>query len=97
MPTTEPEKMSDSLKALGTSWNTQDDVFTFTNGSSISTEEDPKTKRSLISLYSQVFDGFADSISDDTKVVVSRTVDLRSRLGSVIRLRHRRVLGDLET
>jgi len=56
VPTTEPEKMSDSLKALGTSWNTQDDVLMFTNGSSISIEEDPKTKRSLISLYSKVFD-----------------------------------------
>ena len=56
VPTTEPEKMSDSLKALGTSWNTQDDVLMFTNGSSILTEEDPQTKRSLISLYARVFD-----------------------------------------
>ncbi|KAL9978335.1 hypothetical protein ACROYT_G015836 [Oculina patagonica] len=56
VPTTEPENMSDSLKALGTSWNTQDDVLMFTNGSSILTEEDPQTKRSLISLYSRVFD-----------------------------------------
>ena len=56
IPTTDPEKMSDSLKALGTSWNTQDDVLMFTNVSSILTEVDPKTKRSLISLYSRAFD-----------------------------------------
>ena len=56
VPTTEPEKMSDSLKALRTSWNTKDDVLMFTNASSILTEKDPKTKRSLISLYSRVFD-----------------------------------------
>lgn len=56
VPTTEPDKMSDSLKALGTSWNTNDDVLMFTNAFSILTEKDPKTKRSLISLYSRVFD-----------------------------------------
>ena len=57
VPTTEPEKMSDSLKALGTSWNsTRGDIPMFTNASSILTEKDPKTKRSLISLYSRVFD-----------------------------------------
>jgi len=55
-PTTESEKMSDSLKALGTSWNTKDDVLMFTNASSILTEKDAKTKRSLINLYSRVFD-----------------------------------------
>jgi len=33
--TTEPEKMSDSLKALGTAWNTKDDVLVFMNASSI--------------------------------------------------------------
>ena len=48
--------MSDSLKALVTSWNTKDDVLMFTNASSILTEKDPKTKISLISLYSRVFD-----------------------------------------
>ncbi|XP_015775674.1 PREDICTED: uncharacterized protein LOC107353801 [Acropora digitifera] len=47
MSTADPEKMSDSLKALGTSWNTQDDLLTFTNVSSILTEADPKTKRKL--------------------------------------------------
>ena len=47
IPTTKPEKMSDSLKALGTTWNTQDDVLMFT---SILAEVDPKTKKSLISL-----------------------------------------------
>ena len=41
---------------MGTSWNTKDDVLMFTNASSILTEKDPKTKRSLISLYSRVFD-----------------------------------------
>ena len=56
MSTADPEKMSDSLRALGTSWNTQDDLLTFTNVSSILTEADPKTKRSLISLYSRIFD-----------------------------------------
>ena len=56
VPTTEPEKMSDSLKALGTSWNTKDDVLTFTNASCILTEKDPKTKRSLIHFHSRVFD-----------------------------------------
>ncbi|XP_015772515.1 PREDICTED: uncharacterized protein LOC107350789 [Acropora digitifera] len=56
MSTADPEKMCDSLKALGTSWNTQDDLLTFTNISSILTEADPRTKRSLISLYSRIFD-----------------------------------------
>ena len=56
LPTTEPGKKSDSLKALGTSWNTKDDVLMFINASSILIEKDPKTKRSLISLYSRVFD-----------------------------------------
>ena len=56
VPTTEPEKMSDSLKVLGTSWNTKDDILMFTNASSILTEKDPKTNRRLISLYSRVFD-----------------------------------------
>ena len=56
MSTADPEKMCDSLKALGMSWNTQDDLLTFTNISSILTEADPKTKRSLISLYSRIFD-----------------------------------------
>jgi len=55
VPTTEPEKMSHSLNALSTSWNTKDEVLMFTNASSILTEKDPKTKRSLISLYSKVF------------------------------------------
>ena len=36
--------------------NTQDDLLTFTNISSILTEADPRTKRSLISLYSRIFD-----------------------------------------
>ena len=36
--TTEPENMSDSLKALGTSCNTKDDVLMFTNA------KDPKTR-----------------------------------------------------
>ena len=43
-------------KALGSPWNTQADVLMFTNVSSILTEVDPKTKRSLISLYSRAFD-----------------------------------------
>ena len=48
--------VTDSLKALGTSWNTKDDVLMFTNASSILTEKYTKTKRSLIILYSRVFD-----------------------------------------
>ena len=44
VPTTKPEKMPDSLKAVGTLWNTKDDVLMFTNASSILTEKDPKTK-----------------------------------------------------
>ena len=56
VPTSEPEKMSDSLKALGTAWNIKDDILMFSNASSVLTEKDPKTKRSLISLYSRVFD-----------------------------------------
>lgn len=39
-----------------TSWNIKDDILTFSNASSILTKRDPKTKRSLISLYSSVFD-----------------------------------------
>ena len=56
MSTADQEKMSDSLKALGMSWYTQDDLLTFTNVSSILTEADPNSKRSLISLYSRTFD-----------------------------------------
>ena len=44
------------VKTVGSSWNTKDDVLIFTNASSILTEKDPMTKRSLISLYSRVFD-----------------------------------------
>ena len=56
MSTADQEKMSDSLKAPGMSWYTQDDLLTFTNVSSILTEADPNSKRSLISLYSRIFD-----------------------------------------
>ena len=56
IPVTSPEKISDSLKALGTSWKTQDDVLVFKNVSSILAEVDSKKKRSLISLYSRAFD-----------------------------------------
>jgi len=44
VPVTEPEKRSDTLKALGTSWNTKDDVLIFINPSSILTEKDPTDK-----------------------------------------------------
>ena len=53
--TSESEKMSGSFKALGTSWNTKDDILNFLNASRILTE-DPKTKGSIISLYSIVVD-----------------------------------------
>ena len=56
MLTTNQENMSGSQKTLGTLWNTQDDVLKFTNVSSILTEADSTTKRSLNSLYSRVFE-----------------------------------------
>ena len=43
-------------RVLGTSWNLKDDVQMLLNASSILTDKDPKTKGSLISLYSRVFD-----------------------------------------
>jgi len=33
VPTSEPEKMSDTLKALGTSWNIKDDILMFSHAS----------------------------------------------------------------
>lgn len=65
-------------RVLGTSWNLKDDILMFSNASSILTDMDPETKRSLISLYlleSIRSYGLADSISDDSKVAVSRIVD----------------------
>ena len=56
VPNPESEKVSGALKVLGTSWNTHDDVLILTSGSSIAAEDDPMTKRSLISLYSRIFD-----------------------------------------
>ncbi len=50
------EKMSDLLRALGISWNIVKDVFLFQTGSTIVKENDPLTKRSLISLYARLFD-----------------------------------------
>ena len=41
---------------LGTSWNTAEDVLILSSGLKITTEDDPMTKRSLISLYAKVFD-----------------------------------------
>jgi len=87
------KKMSDSLKAQGTSWNRKDDVLTFTNASSILTEKDPKTKRSFISLYSRVFEPISLLIPF---LVTSRIVGSRSRLGSATGLRYQDLLGDLE-
>ena len=84
VPTSESEKMSDSLKALGTSWNIKDDILMFSNTSSLLTEKDPKTKRSLIRLYSRVFDPMGlltPFLMNESKVAVSRIVDSRSRLG----------------
>ena len=84
VPTSEPEKMSNSLKALGTSWNIKDDILMFSNTSSLLTEKDPKTKRSLIRLYSRVFDPMGlltPFLMNESKVAVSRIVDSRSRLG----------------
>ena len=84
VPTSESEKMSDSLKALGTSWNIKDDILMFSNASCILTGKDPKTKRSLIRLYSRVFDPMGlltPFLMNESKVAVSRIVDSRSRLG----------------
>ena len=44
------------LKALGMSWNTEDDVFFFELSNRILDNDDPETKRSLLSLASKVFD-----------------------------------------
>ena len=44
------------LKALGMSWNTEDDVFFFELSNRILNNDDPETKRSLLSLASKVFD-----------------------------------------
>ena len=44
------------LKALGMSWNTEEDVFFFELSNRIMNNDDPETKRSLFSLTSKVFD-----------------------------------------
>ena len=44
------------LKALGMSWNTENDVFFFELSNRILNNDDPETKRSLLSLTSKVFD-----------------------------------------
>ena len=44
------------LKALGMSWNTEDDVFFFDLSNKILNSDNPETKRSLLSLASKVFD-----------------------------------------
>ena len=54
--TSDPEKWSNLLKALGVSWHTLKNVFLFLNGAQILERADPLTKRSLISLYASVFD-----------------------------------------
>lgn len=51
-----PEKISNSLKALGIAWNTKDDIFLFQDGRALLEQQDPFTKRSLISLFSGLFD-----------------------------------------
>ena len=56
VPSLESEKMSGVLKVLGNSWNTREDVLILSGGSKIATEDDPMTKRSLVSLYARVFD-----------------------------------------
>ena len=48
--------MSGVLKVLGNSWNTHEDVLILSSGSEIGKEDDPMTKRSLISLIAKVFD-----------------------------------------
>ena len=84
LPATSPEKISDSLKALGTSWNTRDDVLMFTNLSSILAEVDPKTKRSLISLCSRAFDpmGLVALFLMTSKLLFQELLASRPRLGS---------------
>ena len=41
------------LKALGISWNTEEDMFVFNQGKKITQVEDKFTKRSLISISSR--------------------------------------------
>ena len=53
MSTADPEKMSDSLKALGTSWNTQDDLLTFTNVSSTTIHQHWSRRHRLVVLESK--------------------------------------------
>ena len=56
VPTSEPKTMSDSLKALCTSWNIKDDILLFSNASSILTEKDLRQREAQLVLYSGVFD-----------------------------------------
>ena len=44
------------LKALGMTWNTEEDVFFFELSNRILNNDDPETKRGLLSLTSKVFD-----------------------------------------
>ena len=47
---------SESLKALGISWNTITDSFLFNVPQSLLKMDDPETKRSLLSIASRIFD-----------------------------------------
>ena len=55
------------LKALGLSWDTEEDTFLFHQGNKLLELSDPETKRSLISISSKLFDplGFLYGSSKD--------------------------------
>ncbi|CAB3984425.1 Hypothetical predicted protein [Paramuricea clavata] len=47
---------SEPLNSLGLSWDTEEDVFLFHQGNKLFELSDPKTKRSLVSISSKLFD-----------------------------------------
>ncbi|MEO0404760.1 MAG: hypothetical protein AAF193_07815, partial [Bacteroidota bacterium] len=72
-PTTLVELKSDTepLKALGISWDTNNDVFLFNQGENLMQVEDQRTKRSLISIASKLFDplGFLSPYTIRAKIL----------------------------
>ena len=59
------------LKALGISWDTEEDIFLFCQGNKLLDIPDPKTKRSLVSISSQLFDplGFLSPFTIRAKIL----------------------------
>jgi hypothetical protein len=62
---------SEPLKALGLSWDTEEDVFLFHQGNKLLELSDPKTKRSLVSISSKLFDplGFIGPFTIRAKIL----------------------------